>query len=49
MTNTLHSGLVQLGAWFRGEIENEGPDNEALCVRLKRKTGGSRMPLSKMQ
>lgn len=30
MTNTLHSGLVQLGAWFRGEIENEGPDNEAL-------------------
>ena len=30
MTNTFHSGLVQLGAWFRGEIENEGPDNEAL-------------------
>jgi len=30
MTNTLHSGLVQLGAWFRGEMENEGPENEAL-------------------
>ncbi len=30
MTNTFLSGLVQLGAWFRGEVENEGPEDEGL-------------------
>jgi len=30
MTNTFHSGLVQLGAWFRGEVENKGPEDEGL-------------------
>ena len=30
MTNTFFSGLVQLGAWFRGEVENAGPEDDAL-------------------
>lgn len=30
MTNTFLSGLVQLGAWFRGEVANEGPEDEGL-------------------
>lgn len=30
MTNTFHSGLVQLGAWFRGEVDNKGPEDDGL-------------------
>ena len=30
MTNTFFSGLVHLGAWFRGEIDGEGSNDEEL-------------------
>ena len=30
MTNTFFSGLVHLGAWFRGEIDGEGSNDEDL-------------------
>ena len=30
MTNTFLSGLVQLGAWFRGELAGQGSDDEEL-------------------
>jgi len=32
MTNTFKSGLVQLGAWLRGEISGEGSDNAELLA-----------------
>jgi len=35
MTNTFHSGLVQLGAWFRGEVENKGPEDEGLLGKAE--------------
>ena len=30
MTNTFLSGLVQLGAWFRGEMAGQGSEDEGL-------------------
>jgi hypothetical protein len=35
MTNTLESALVQLGAWLRGEIPLEGPNNKSLLSKAE--------------
>jgi hypothetical protein len=35
MKNTLESSLVQLGEWFRGEIPNQGPNDELLLSQAE--------------
>jgi hypothetical protein len=35
MTNTLESSLVQLGSWLRGEIPNQGPNDQLLLSQAE--------------
>ena len=39
ISNTLKHGLVQLGAWLRGEIPGEGADDEALLRMAEARNG----------